>query len=90
MKEPQLKEVALLKKDQILFTYLHLAPEPELTRALMDQKVVAIAYETIQLPDKSLPLLTPMSEVAGRMAVQIGARYLEKNNGGSGDFRVSN
>ena len=68
----------------ILFTYLHLAPEPELTQALLDKKVVAIAYETVQLPNRSLPLLTPMSEVAGRMATQIGAQYLEKQEGGKG------
>lgn len=67
-----------------LFTYLHLAPEPELTRALADQKVVGIAYETVQLPNRTLPLLTPMSEVAGKMATQIGAHYLEKVPGGKG------
>ncbi len=65
-------------KGLILFTYLHLAPEPELTKALLDKKVIGIAYETVQLPNGSLPLLTPMSEVAGKMATQIGAQYLEK------------
>lgn len=84
VKEPLPPEYSLFREGQILFTYLHLAPEPELTRALMDRKVVAIAYETVQLPDRSLPLLTPMSEVAGRMSVQIGARFLEKQQGGRG------
>src|SRR5699024_1883834 len=68
----------------ILFTYLHLAPEIELTKALLEKNVVSIAYETIQAPDGSLPLLSPMSEVAGRMATQIGAEYLQKINGGKG------
>ena len=67
-----------------MFTYLHLAPEPELTRALLNKKVVGIAYETIQPDNGSLPLLTPMSEVAGRMSVQIGAQMLEKPHGGKG------
>lgn len=67
-----------------LFTYLNLAPEPELTRALVDKRVVGIAYETVQLPNRTLPLLTPMSEVAGKMATQIGAHYLEKVPGGKG------
>lgn len=84
VKEPLSSEYNYFREGQILFTYLHLAPEPELTKALMDRKVVAIAYETIQLPNGSLPLLTPMSEVAGRMSVQIGARFLEKTNGGKG------
>ncbi|WP_018085782.1 alanine dehydrogenase [Desulfurispora thermophila] len=84
VKEPLPPEYGLFKEGQVLFTYLHLAPEPELTRALLDKKVVGIAYETIQLPNGSLPLLTPMSEVAGRMAVQIGAQFLEKHNGGLG------
>ncbi len=84
VKEPLASEYGYFREGQILFTYLHLAPEPELTKALMDKKVVAIAYETIQLPNGSLPLLTPMSEVAGRMSVQIGARFLEKVNGGKG------
>ncbi|ARU63187.1 alanine dehydrogenase [Tumebacillus avium] len=84
VKEPLPSEYGYFRKDLILFTYLHLAPEPELTKALIDNGVVAIAYETIQLPDRSLPLLTPMSEVAGRMSVQIGAQFLEKPWGGKG------
>ncbi len=84
VKEPLPAEYDLFKEGQILFTYLHLAPEPELTQALLKKQVVGIAYETIQLPDGSLPLLTPMSEVAGRMSVQIGARILEKVHGGKG------
>jgi alanine dehydrogenase len=73
-----------MKEDLILYTYLHLAPEPKLTKALCDKKVKAIAYETITADDGSLPLLTPMSEVAGRMATQIGAMYLQKDRGGMG------
>jgi alanine dehydrogenase len=84
VKEPLPPEYELFREGQILFTYLHLAPEPELTRKLVEKKVVAIAYETVQLPDRSLPLLTPMSEVAGRMSVQIGAHFLEKAYGGRG------
>lgn len=84
VKEPLPSEYAYFKEDMILFTYLHLAPEPELTRALMEKKVVAIAYETIQLDNGALPLLMPMSEVAGRMSVQIGAQFLEKQYGGKG------
>ncbi len=84
VKEPLASEYAYFRRNLILFTYLHLAPEPTLTQALMDSGVTAIAYETIQLPDRSLPLLTPMSEVAGRMAVQIGAQFLEKSQGGRG------
>jgi alanine dehydrogenase len=84
VKEPLPSEYAHFRQGLILFTYLHLAPEPELTKALMDKKVVAIAYETVQKADRSLPLLTPMSEIAGRMAVQVGAAYLEKINGGKG------
>ena len=84
VKEPIPPEYRLMKPNQILYTYLHLAPEMELTKALMEQKVSAIAYETIQLDDGSLPLLTPMSEVAGRMATQVGARYLQKDQGGKG------
>jgi len=84
VKEPLAQEHGYFREGLILFTYLHLAPEPELTQALIDKGVVAIAYETIQLPDRSLPLLTPMSEVAGRMAVQIGAQFLEKPWGGKG------
>jgi alanine dehydrogenase len=84
VKEPLPEEYDLMKEDLILYTYLHLAPEPKLTKALCDRKVKAIAYETIQLDDGSLPLLTPMSEVAGRMATQIGATYLQKDRGGMG------
>jgi len=84
VKEPLPSEYGYFREDQILFTYLHLAPEPELTRALMEKKVVAIAYETIQLDNGALPLLMPMSEVAGRMSVQIGAQFLEKPYGGKG------
>jgi alanine dehydrogenase len=86
VKEPIAPEYPLLREGQLLFTYLHLAAEEALTHALVEQKVTAIAYETVQLPDRSLPLLTPMSEVAGRMAVQVGAHYLEKNNGGRGQL----
>ncbi len=84
VKEPLPAEYGFFRENLILFTYLHLAPEYELTSALMKSRVVAIAYETIQLPDRSLPLLTPMSEVAGRMSVQIGAEFLEKPYGGKG------
>lgn len=84
VKEPLPQEYGFFREGLVLFTYLHLAPEPELTQALIDKGVVAIAYETIQLEDRSLPLLTPMSEVAGRMAVQIGAQFLEKPKGGKG------
>jgi alanine dehydrogenase len=84
VKEPLPPEYDLFREGQILFTYLHLAPEPELTRKLVEKRVIAIAYETVQLPDRSLPLLTPMSEVAGRMSVQVGAHFLEKAFGGRG------
>lgn len=84
VKEPLPPEYDLFKEGQVLFTYLHLAPEPELTKALLKKKVVGIAYETIQPDDGSLPLLTPMSEVAGRMSIQIGAQILEKPHGGKG------
>jgi alanine dehydrogenase len=84
VKEPLPQEYGYFREGLILFTYLHLAPEPELTRALIENKVVGIAYETVQLPNNSLPLLTPMSEVAGRMATQIGAQFLEKVHGGKG------
>jgi alanine dehydrogenase len=86
VKEPIAPEYPLLREGQLLFTYLHLAAEEALTRALMEQGVTAIAYETVQLPDRSLPLLTPMSEVAGRMAIQVGAHYLEKTHGGRGQL----
>lgn len=84
VKEPLPPEYDLFRPGQILFTYLHLAPEPELTHALLAKNVTAVAYETIEGPDHSLPLLAPMSEVAGRMAVQIGAQFLEKQYGGKG------
>ncbi len=84
VKEPLKEEYDLFKEGQVLFTYLHLAPEPELTQALLKKRVVGIAYETVQLPDGSLPLLSPMSEVAGRMSVQIGAFLLQKHYGGAG------
>ncbi|KYG91513.1 alanine dehydrogenase [Metasolibacillus sp. FSL H7-0170] len=84
VKEPIASEYGYFHEGLILFTYLHLAPEPELTAALLEKKVVGIAYETVQLPNRSLPLLTPMSEVAGKMATQIGAQFLEKTNGGKG------
>ena len=84
VKEPQQSEYVCLRPGLLLFTYLHLAPLPELTNRLLETEVTAIAYETIREPDGSLPLLTPMSEVAGRMAVQIGAEYLEEPNGGRG------
>jgi alanine dehydrogenase len=84
VKEPLPAEYNLLREDQILFTYLHLAAAEELTRALVRSKAVCIAYETVQKTDGSLPLLTPMSEVAGRMAIQQGAKYLEMAQGGHG------
>jgi len=84
VKEPIPSEYPRLKRDQILFTYLHLAAMPELARALQQAGVVAIGYETVQRADGSLPLLTPMSEVAGRLAVQEGAFYLGKAHGGRG------
>lgn len=84
VKEPLPEEYSYFHKGLILYTYLHLAPEPELTEALMNSCVVAIAYETIQSDNGSLPLLTPMSEVAGRMSIQIGAQFLEKSKGGKG------
>jgi len=84
VKEPQKDEFSYLRDDLTLFTYLHLAAYPEVAQALVDSGTDGIAYETVQLPDKSLPLLAPMSEVAGRMAVQVGARFLEKFAGGRG------
>ena len=84
VKEPQPSEYSLIRKNQIVFTYLHLAAEKKLTKALVKAKSVNIAYETIQKADGSLPLLIPMSEVAGRMATQEGAKYLEIHQGGSG------
>jgi alanine dehydrogenase len=84
VKEPLPSEYGFFRKDLVLYTYLHLAAEPELTRKLAETRVAAMAYETIQLEDGSLPLLKPMSEVAGRMAVQVGATCLEKERGGKG------
>ncbi|MGQ9634615.1 MAG: alanine dehydrogenase [Bryobacteraceae bacterium] len=84
VKEPQPAEYPCFRPGLILYTYLHLAPLPELTERLLESQVNAVAYETIQEPDGTLPLLTPMSEVAGRMSVQIGAQYLEAPNGGRG------
>jgi alanine dehydrogenase len=84
VKEPQPSEYDLIREDQIVFTYLHLAADEQQTRGLIKSKAVCIAYETIQKADGSLPLLTPMSEVAGRMAIQQGAKYLEMAQGGHG------
>lgn len=84
VKEPMPDEYAYLREGQVIFTYLHLAAAPELAEFLMERKLVAIAYETVQLPDGSLPLLLPMSEIAGRMTVQIGARLMENAFGGKG------
>ncbi len=84
VKEPQSGEYPYFRAGLTLFTYLHLAPLPELTERLLQAKVNGVAYETIVEADGSLPLLTPMSEVAGRMAVQVGAQYLERPNGGRG------
>ncbi len=84
VKEPQAHEFAYLRPDLVLFTYLHLAAYPEVATALLEAKATAIAYETVQAADHSLPLLAPMSEVAGRMAPQIGAHFLEREHGGRG------
>ncbi len=84
VKEPLVREYEYMRPGLILFTYLHLAPLPELTRVLLDTKVTAIAYETVSLDNEFLPLLAPMSEVAGRMSIQVGAHYLEKEAGGRG------
>ena len=84
VKEPQPQEAALLREGQVLFTYLHLAAEPALARTLCERGVVAIAYETVTGPGGRLPLLAPMSEVAGRMAIQVGAHWLEQPQGGRG------
>ena len=84
VKEPLASEYANLREGLILFTYLHLAPLPDLTRILLQRKVTAIAYETVSRDDEFLPLLAPMSEVAGRMSIQVGAHYLEKEVGGRG------
>ncbi len=84
VKEPIAPEYPRMRENQLLFTYLHLAPEFELTKQMMERKVTGVAYETIVDKQGRLPLLTPMSEVAGRMSVQVGATYLEKMNGGKG------
>lgn len=84
VKDPSQEEVGLLKPDQILFSFLHLAPQPELTRQLMETGATCIAFETVELPDGRLPLLSPMSEIAGRMSAQVGAYFLEKMMGGRG------
>jgi len=84
VKEPQLPECKMLKANQVLFTYLHLAADKAQAQGLIDSGATAIAYETVTAPDGSLPLLTPMSEVAGRMSVQVGATALQKANGGFG------
>lgn len=84
VKEPQPQEVAMLRPGQVLFTYLHLASDPVMSRALMESGAVCIAYETVTDAQGGLPLLAPMSEVAGRMALQVGASLLEKPNGGRG------
>src|SRR6266566_4815114 len=84
VKEPVAEEYGRMRKDQVLFTYLHLAASAECTDALLASGTTAIAYETVQLPDKSLPLLAPMSEVAGRMAPQVGAHHLQRDGGGRG------
>lgn len=84
VKEILPQEYDLLHENQIVFTYLHLAPDPELTQALLKKKVIGIAYETVQLDNGGLPLLSPMSEIAGRMSIQVGAHLLESPNSGRG------
>ncbi len=84
VKEPIAPEYPLVRKGQLLFTYFHFASDPELTEAMIKSGAVCLAYETVQLPDRSLPLLVPMSEVAGRMAAINGAYYLQKTKGGKG------
>jgi len=84
VKEPIASEYPLIKKDQLVFTYFHFASYEPLTRAMIDSGAVCLAYETVEMPDRSLPLLVPMSEVAGRMAIQEGAKFLEKPEGGRG------
>ena len=84
VKEPVAEEYSRMRRDQVLFTYLHLAASRECTDALLSSGTTAVAYETVQLPDRSLPLLAPMSEVAGRMAPQVGAHCLERESGGRG------
>ena len=84
VKEPQAVEIAMLREGQILYTYLHLAPDPKQTKGLVESGAICIAYETVTSPRGGLPLLAPMSKVAGRMAVQAGAHFLEQPNGGMG------
>jgi len=84
VKEPQASEIAMLRPGQILYTYLHLAPDLKQTEGLIKSGAVCVAYETVELPNRTLPLLAPMSEVAGRMAAQVGANYLQKTFGGRG------
>lgn len=84
VKEPISEEWGLLREGQILFCFLHLAPVPKLAHWLLDKAVIGVAYETVQLDNGLLPLLKPMSEVAGKMSVQVGARYLQRPNGGRG------
>jgi alanine dehydrogenase len=84
VKEPQPEEFPRMRADQVLFTYLHLAAYPEVAKELIARKVAGVAYETVQLDSGALPLLAPMSEVAGRLATQVGAYYLQKENGGRG------
>ena len=84
VKEPVASEYRLIRPGQVLFTYLHLAADRPLTDALIDSGATAIAYETVQLPDRSLPLLSPMSEIAGRLSAQVGANHLMRANGGRG------
>jgi alanine dehydrogenase len=84
VKEPVVAEYHRIREGQIVFTYLHLAPAHELTRQMLERKVTGIAYETITDDERRLPLLTPMSEVAGRMSIQVGATYLQRTNGGRG------
>jgi alanine dehydrogenase len=84
VKEPQESELGYLRSDQVLFTYLHLAAYPKVADALLAARATGIAYETVQTADGALPLLAPMSEVAGRMSIQVGAHFLERHNGGRG------
>lgn len=84
VKEPQTSEIEMFRSGQVLFTFLHLAAYPDLAAGLRKRNVIAIAYETVQMPDRSLPLLAPMSEIAGRMATQVGAYFLERAQGGRG------
>src|SRR5690625_5665166 len=89
VKEPLPEEYGYFYEGMVVFAYFHLANESELTKELIDKKVVAIAYETVQLENNALPLLTPMSEVAGYMATQIGAEYLEKSKGDRKSTRLN-